>query len=231
MTAHIGGAWSAANKEKLLGFLDSVDGLEAFVVREPVTAAGRQYDEDSLQILPQSQRQALIAHLQTWRAVSISAAMTLERVHEVLGMGRIRVPWLRRMMRQLGDLDTEIEMPPFDLDECRASFEVVLLEFFVQQVEDERLVDAYALRDVFHGNNEFMRAFRQFAKVLQVDTARMRAAYARDKPCYFEAAGEEVVAAESPYELLLAAVSAPEAGGVAGAGALQADLDALKNLV
>jgi hypothetical protein len=107
-------------------------------------------------------------------------------------MGPRPVPWLHEMMRRLEDMDEIIGTPPLELADCRTLFEVLLLDFFVQPAEHlhpKFVADPHGLRALFRVNDEFMGAFTQFAKVLQLDTAGMRAAYADDRPFYVAAPG------------------------------------------
>jgi hypothetical protein len=197
------------HKGKLLDFLESVDALGGYVVREPMHNARQRYDADSLAILPPSHQKDLVVGLQTWRCAGVSVACAMAGMDEVRRMGPRPVPWLHRMLGQLGDLDEEVRTPPLDLAECRAAFEVLLLDFFVQPAEHlhpKLVADPHGRRALFQANDEFMVAFRQFANVLQLDTAGMRAAYAADRPFYVEAPAGAASA--------LPVRSAPGAGGV-----------------
>jgi hypothetical protein len=193
--------WSDANKGELLSFLQSVDELGTYVL--PARAGffyPRRYDADDLQILNNTHPKDLEKSLQSLRCACASIAFAMARMSEILKMGTRNVAWLHRMLRQLGDLDEEIETPPLDLAECRECFEVLLLDFFVQPAEHlhpKLVADPHGLRALFRANDEFMRTFREFAKVLQLDTAGMRAAYTADRPFYVEApaAAAPVVAA------------------------------------
>ncbi len=175
------------HKGFLLRFLESVDALGGYVVREPVHNATRQYDADSLAILPPSHQKDLLIGLQAWRCAGVTVACAMAGMDEVLEKGPRPVPWLHEMLRRLEGMDEIIGTPPLDLDECRALFEVLLLDFFVQPAEHlhpKLVADPHGRRALFRANAEFMGTFAQFAKVLQLDTAGMRAAYADDRPFY-----------------------------------------------
>jgi hypothetical protein len=85
-------AWRAVHKGKLLRFLESVDALGGYVVREPVHNATRRYDADSLAILPPSHQKDLLIGLQTWRCAGVSVGCAMAGMQEVLGMGPRPVP-------------------------------------------------------------------------------------------------------------------------------------------